>query len=213
MQKETTVNLSELNQRERRDHELPYRADESVVEEMKRTRRLLRAFNTADPCDFEKQAEIASQLIPHADGAVGLTQPFYCDYGTHIHIGKNFIANYNCTILDVGRVDIGDNVMFAPNVSIYTAGHPIHYEMRNTGYEYGIPVKIGNNVWIGGNSVVTPGVTIGDNVVIGAGSVVTKDIPANVIAAGNPCRVIRQITEEDRKYFYKKREFDIQVEG
>lgn len=100
-------------------------------------------------------------------------------------------------------------MLFAPNVSIYTAGHPIHHEVRNTGYEYGIPVKIGNNVWIGRNSVITPGVTVGDNVVIGAGSVVTKDIPANVIAAGNPCRVIRQITEEARKYFFKKREFDI----
>lgn len=200
-----------MTQKERRDQELPYRADEAVVEEMKQTRRLLREFNTADPCDYEKQAEIAGRLIPHTDGPIGLTQPFYCDYGTHIYIGKNFGANYNCTILDVGRVDIGDNVLFAPNVSIYTAGHPVHPEMRNTGYEYGIPVKIGNNVWIGGNTVVTPGVTIGDNVVIGAGSVVTKDIPANVIAAGNPCRVIREITEEDKKYFYKKREFDIDV--
>ena len=111
----------------------------------------------------------------------------------------------------MGRVDIGDNVLFAPNVSIYTAGHPVHPETRNTGYEYGIPVKIGNNVWVGGNTVITPGVTIGDNVVIGAGSVVTKDIPANVVAAGNPCRVIRPVTEEDKKYYYKKREFDIDV--
>ena len=200
-----------MTQKERRDHELPYKADEGVLEEMKNTRLLLREFNTADPCDLEKQAEIAGRLIPHADGPIGLTQPFYCDYGTHIYIGKNFIANYNCTILDVGRVDIGDNVLFAPNVSIYTAGHPVHPETRNTGYEYGIPVKIGNNVWVGGNTVITPGVTIGDNVVIGAGSVVTKDIPANVVAAGNPCRVIRPVTEEDKKYYYKKREFDIDV--
>lgn len=200
-----------MNQKERRDCELPYKADEEVMEEMKHTRRLLHEFNTADPCDFEKQSAIAAKLIPNAVGAIALTQPFYCDYGTHIHVGKNFLANYNCTILDVGRVDIGDNVLFAPNVSVYTAGHPIHHEMRNTGYEYGIPVKIGNNVWVGGNSVITPGVTIGDNVVIGAGSVVTKDIPANVVAAGNPCRVIRSITEEDKKYFYKKREFDIQI--
>ena len=200
-----------MTQKERRDQELPYRADEGVLEEMKNTRILLREFNTADPCDFDKQAGIAGRLIPHTDGPVGLTQPFYCDYGTHIYIGKNFIANYNCTILDVGRVDIGDNVLFAPNVSIYTAGHPVHPETRNTGYEYGIPVKIGNNVWVGGNTVITPGVTIGDNVVIGAGSVVTKDIPANVVAAGNPCRVIRPVTEEDKKYYYKKREFDIDV--
>lgn len=98
--------------------------------------------------------------------------------------------------------------MFAPNVSIYTAGHPVHPVSRQSGYEYGIPVSIGNNVWIGGNVVITPGVTIGDNVVIGAGSVVTKDIPANVVAAGNPCRVIREITDADKKYYYKDREFD-----
>ncbi|MDO4338320.1 MAG: sugar O-acetyltransferase [Eubacteriales bacterium] len=200
-----------MTQKERRDHELPYKADEAVVEEMKRARKLLREFNTADPCDYERQATIAGMLIPNANGPVGLTQPFYCDYGTHIYMGKNFTANYNCTILDVGRVEIGDNVLFAPNVSIYTAGHPLHYETRNTGYEYGIPVKIGNNVWVGGNTVITPGVTIGDNTVIGAGSVVTKDIPANVVAAGNPCRVIREITEEDKKYYYKNREFDIEV--
>ena len=200
-----------MNQQERRDQELPYRADEAVAEEMKQTRRLVHEFNTADPCDFEKLGEIAARLIPHAKGVPGLTQPFYCDYGTHIYLGENFMCNYNCTILDVGKVEIGDNVMFAPNVSIYTAGHPVHPAARNTGYEYGIPVKIGNNVWIGGNTVVTPGVTIGDNVVVGAGSVVTKDIPSDVIAAGNPCRVIRKITEEDRKYYYKKREFDIPV--
>lgn len=196
-----------MDQKERRDHELPYKADEAVQEEMKQTRQLLHEFNTADPCDYEKQAAIAARLLPNAAGPIGLTQPFYCDYGTHIYAGKNFYTNYNCTILDVARVDIGDNVLFAPNVSVYTAGHPIHPEIRNTGYEYGISVKIGNNVWVGGSSVITPGVTIGDNVVIGAGSVVTKDIPANVVAAGNPCRVIRPITDEDKKYYYKKREF------
>ena len=116
---------------------------------------------------------------------------------------------HGLTILDVGKVTIGDNVMLAPNVSIYTAGHPVHPDSRNSGYEYGIPITIGNNVWIGGNAVILPGVTIGNNVVIGAGSVVTKDIPDNVIAAGNPCRILRKITEEDRKYYYKDREFDV----
>lgn len=200
-----------MNQQERRDSALPYRADEAIIEEMKATKRLVHAFNTADPCDFEGLERIAVQLIPHAKTAPGLTQPFYCDYGTHIFTGENFMCNYSCTILDVAKVEIGNNVMFGPNVAIYTAGHPVHPAARNTGYEYGIPVKIGNNVWIGGNTVVTPGVTIGDDVVIGAGSVVTKDIPAGVIAAGNPCRVIRKITEEDKKYYYKKREFDISV--
>ena len=111
--------------------------------------------------------------------------------------------------MDVGKVIIGDHTMFAPNVSIYTAGHPIHPESRNSGYEYGISVTIGNNVWLGGNVVVVPGVHIGNDVVIGAGSVVTKDIPDRVLAAGNPCRVIREITEEDRKYYYRDREFDV----
>lgn len=135
--------------------------------------------------------------------------PFRCDYGSNITVGNNFYANFNCTILDVGKVVIGENVMFAPNVSLYTAGHPIHPDSRNSGYEYGIAITIGNNVWISGNVIVNPGVTIGNNVVIGAGSVVTKDIPDNVIAVGSPCRIVREITEEDRKYYYKDREFDV----
>ena len=136
--------------------------------------------------------------------------PFHCDYGYNIEAGNNFYANYNLTILDVGKVVIGENVMVAPNVSIYTAGHPIHPDSRNSGYEYGIGVTIGNNVWIGGNTVINPGVHIGDNVVVGSGSVVTKDIPANAIAAGNPCKVLRFITDADRKYYFKDREFDVE---
>lgn len=196
-----------MDHKKRRDAELPYISDEAVFEQQKITRRLLREFNTTDPSDFETLSELAGQIVC-ASGKVSIMPPFYCDYGTHIHTGDNFFANYNCTILDVAKVEIGKNVMFAPNVAVYTAGHPIHPEMRNSGYEYGISVKIGDNVWIGGNVVITPGVTIGDNTVIGAGSVVTKDIPANVVAAGNPCRIIREITEEDRKYYFKDREFD-----
>ena len=126
----------------------------------------------------------------------------------NIEVGKNFFANYNCTILDVAKVTIGDNCQMAPNVAIYTAGHPVHPQTRNTAYEYGISVTIGDNVWIGGNTVICPGVHIGSNTVIGAGSVVTKDIPDWCIAAGNPCKVIRTITEEDKKLYYKDREFD-----
>ena len=129
--------------------------------------------------------------------------PFYCDYGHNIEVGKNTFINYNCTIIDVGKVVIGDYCQIAPNVSIYTAGHPVHPAARNTAYEYGIDITIGNNVWIGGNSVIMPGIHIGDNVVIGAGSIVTKDIPAWTVAAGNPCRVIRKITEDDRYTYYK----------
>lgn len=112
--------------------------------------------------------------------------------------------------MDVGKVTIGDNVQFAPNVSLYTAGHPIHPDSRNSGYEYGIGITIGDNVWVGGNVVINPGVHIGNNAVIGSGSVVTKDIPDRVIAVGNPCRVIREITEEDRKFYYKDQEFDVE---
>lgn len=196
-----------MNNIERRDAGLPYISDESVFEEQKRARRLTQELNTVDRADFEKISEIVKQLLGKSEDAF-INPPFYCDYGKHIEVGKNFFANYNCTILDVAKVKIGDNCQFAPNVSIYTAGHPVHPDTRNTMYEYGIEVNIGDNVWIGGNTVVCPGVNIGSNVVIGAGSVVTKDIPEWSIAAGNPCKVIRKITEEDRKLYYKDKEFD-----
>ena len=192
----------------RRDAGLPYISDDAVFDQQKVTRRLLREFNTTDPSDFETLGRLAGKIVSGAQENVSIMPPFYCDYGFHIQVGKGFFANYNCTILDVGKVTIGENVLLAPNVSIYTAGHPVHPAARQSGYEYGIPVTIGNNVWLGGNVVITPGVHIGDNVVIGAGSVVTKDIPANVVAAGNPCRVIRRITDADKKYYYKDREFD-----
>lgn len=196
-----------MNHIQRRDAELPYISDTAVMEEQCVCRRILQRLNTVDRSDFEQIAAIVKELFPGAQNAV-VSPPFFCDYGTHISVGKNFFANYNCTIIDVAKVTIGDNCQFAPNVSIYTAGHPLHPEIRNTLYEYGIHVTIGNNVWIGGNSVVLPGVNIGDNCVIGAGSVVTKDIPPWSLAAGNPCRVIRKITEADREFYYKDRRFD-----
>ena len=186
---------------------MAYISDETVMEEQKKTRKILRELNTADPSDFERIGEIVEQLLGKSHKAF-INPPFYCDYGFHIEVGENFFANYNCTIIDVAKVKIGDNCQLAPNVSIYTAGHPVHPDSRNSLYEYGIGVTIGDNVWIGGNTVILPGVHIGSNTVIGAGSVVTKDIPDWVIAAGNPCRVIRKITEDDRKYYYKDREFD-----
>lgn len=132
-------------------------------------------------------------LIPGNDNAY-LEPPFRCDYGSNIKVGKNFYTNFNCVILDVNTVTIGDNVLFAPNVQIYTAGHPLDVKGRvEDAIEFGYPITIGDNVWLGGGVIVCPGVNIGENTVIGAGSVVTKDIPANVVAAGNPCRVIRAI--------------------
>ncbi len=192
---------------ERRDMQIPYISDEEVFEEQKRARKLTQELNTADRTDFETICGIVKELLGKSEGAF-INPPFYCDYGSHIEVGKNFFANYNCTILDVAKVIIGDNCQMAPNVAIYTAGHPVHPDTRNTAYEYGIEVTIGDNVWIGGNTVICPGVHIGSNTVIGAGSVVTKDIPDWVIAAGNPCRVLREITDADRRYYFRDRQFD-----
>ena len=196
-----------MTNKERRDREMVYISDDSVMEEQKVSRRILHQLNTCAPDDFDKISGLVKELFGKSDGAF-VNPPFFCDYGSHIEVGKGFFANYNCTILDVAKVTIGDNCQFAPNVSIYTAGHPVHLETRNTMYEYGISVTIGNNVWVGGNTVILPGVHIGDNVVIGAGSVVTRDIPANTIAAGNPCRVLREITEADRRTYYRGRQID-----
>ena len=192
---------------ERRDKEMAYISDDSVMEEQKVCRKILQRLNTVDRSDFDEIGKIVKELLGKSDGAF-INPPFYCDYGSHIEVGKNFFANYNCTIIDVAKVKIGDNCQMAPNVAIYTAGHPLHPVSRNSMYEYGISVTIGDNVWIGGNTVIMPGVHIGSNTVIGAGSVVTKDIPDWVVAVGNPCRVIKQITEDDKKYYYKDREFD-----
>jgi len=192
---------------ERRDAGLAYISDEAVMKEQMKCRKILQRLNTADRSDFDAIAEIIKELLGKSEEAF-INPPFYCDYGSHIEVGKNFFVNYNCTIIDVAKVKIGDNCQMAPNVSVYTAGHPVHPAARNTLYEYGIEVTIGDNVWIGGNTVILPGVHIGSNTVIGAGSVVTKDIPDWVIAGGNPCKVIRKITEEDIKYYYKDREFD-----
>lgn len=196
-----------MTNRERRDAQLAYISDDSVFEEQKVCRKKLQKLNFMDRSDFAGIAKAVKDLFGKSDGAF-VNPPFYCDYGTHIEVGRNFFANYNCTILDVAKVRIGDNCKMAPNVAIYTAGHPIHPVSRNSGYEYGKEVTIGNNVWIGGNSVICAGVRIGDNVVIGAGSVVTKDVPDWSLAAGNPCKVIRSITEDDRKKLFRHEEFD-----
>ena len=196
-----------MNHIERRDKGMAYISDEAVFEQQKKCRQLLQKLNFMDRSDFEGIGKVVNELLGKSEGAF-INPPFYCDYGFNIEIGKRFFANYNCTILDVAKVKIGDNCLFGPNVSLFTAGHPIHPDTRNSGYEYGKEITVGDNVWIGGNTVVCPGVNIGNNVVIGAGSVVTKDIPDWSIAAGNPCRVLRKITEEDKRKLYKDEEID-----
>lgn len=199
-----------MNQKEIMLAGLPYKAWlDGLTEERNENKMRIYRYNSLSPVQKEEQEQCIREILGKCGESIHIEQPFHCDYGYNIEVGNNFYSNYNLTILDVGKVVIGENVMIAPNVSIYTAGHPIHPDSRNSGYEYGIGVAIGHNVWIGGSVVINPGVTIGDNAVIGSGSVVTGDIPANVVAAGNPCRVLRQITEEDRKYYFKNREFDV----
>lgn len=199
-----------MDQKDRMLSGLPYKAWlDGLKEERALCKRKVYELNTLAPENRKQIPDLLKGLFGKTGEILSLEPPFHCDYGWNIEVGENFFANYGLTILDVGKVTIGDNAQIAPNVSIYTAGHPIHPDSRNSGYEYGIPVTIGNNVWIGGNVVILPGVTIGDNVVIGAGSVVTKDIPNNMIAVGNPARIIREITEENRKFYYKDHEFDV----
>ena len=200
-----------MNQKERMLAGLPYKAWlDGLSEERTNNKIKIYEYNLLRPDETKKIDTLLKDILGKTGENVFIEAPFHCDYGKNIEVGENFFANYNLTILDVGKVIIGSNAQFAPNVSIYTAGHPIHPESRNSGYEYGIGVTIGDNVWLGGNVVINPGVHIGNNAVIGSGSVVTKDIPDNVVAVGNPCKVIKEITAEDRKYYYKNREFDVQ---
>ena len=199
-----------MNHKERMLAGLPYKAwMDGLSQERLENKKKIFAFNHLDPDRLEEKEKLLKEILGKTGKYVNIEAPFHCDYGYNIEVGENFFANYTFTVLDVGKVRIGANAQIAPNVSIYTAGHPVHPDSRNSGYEYGISITIGDNVWIGGNVCILPGVTIGDNVVIGAGSVVTKDIPDNVIAAGNPCRIIRTITEEDRDFYYRDRRFDV----
>ncbi len=200
-----------VNQKERMLAGLPYKAWlDGLSEERLENKKRIRRYNLLPPEDEEEQDRLIRKILGKAGRVVHIEPPFHCDYGYNIEVGENFFANYNLTILDVGKVRIGKNAQIAPNVSIYTAGHPVHPDSRNSGYEYGIAVTIGDNVWLGGNAVIMPGVTIGNNAVIGAGSVVTKDIPDNAVAAGNPCRVLRYITGADRDFYFKDRRFDVE---
>ena len=186
--------------------ELYVASDAELVEMQLKKFRFMDAFNGTGYEDFAERERLARELFAHVGKNVMINKPFHCDYGSNISIGDNFFANYGCVILDVNKVSIGNNVFMAPCVCLYTAGHPIDKDIRNENLEYGWPITIGDDVWIGGSVVINPGVTIGSNVVIGSGSVVTKDIPDGVVACGNPCRVKRKITEEDKIYWNKEKE-------
>lgn len=178
--------------------------DEKLCQQRIKAKKLCRQYNNLEPDNYEERKSILKKLLGKTKENFWIEPNFWCDYGYNIEIGENFYSNHNLVILDPAKVTFGDNVFIAPNCGFYTADHPIDAELRNQLLEFAYPITVGNNVWFGGNVVVLPGVTIADNVVIGAGSVVTKDIPANVVAVGNPCKVLREITEEDKTKYFKK---------
>ena len=168
--------------------------DKELIRELNEVKNLIQQYNNIRPTELDTRREMLNQILGEvADGAAFINQPFYCDYGKHIRLGKRFFANFHFTVLDEAYVTIGDDCFIGPNVSIYTACHSTDPVERNSRKEWAEPVTIGDNVWIGGDVVILPGVTVGDNVTIGAGSVVTRDIPSGTIAAGNPCRVIKHL--------------------
>ncbi len=174
------------------------RGDKELKKQRDNAEMLCFRFNNTPPQDTEKREEIISKLIKNKAEGYYIKSPFICEYGDYISLGKNFFANYNCKLMDGGKITFGDNVLVGPDCTFVTAVHPVDPERRLAGYQIFKPVTVGNNVWFGAGVTVCPGVTIGDNCVIGAGSVVVKDIPADSLAVGNPCRVIRKATENDK---------------
>lgn len=175
-----------------------------LTEQFKKSRRLTRQINQTTEEETKQRQQLFKALFKEIGENFLIETPFRCDYGNNITIGNNFFANYDCIFIDVCDINIGDHVFLGPRVCIFTAAHPIDAKVRNTTLEYGKKVNIGNDVWIGGNVTINPGVTIGNDVVIGSGSVVTKDIPDHCIAVGNPCKVLRAITQADRIYWQQE---------
>lgn len=189
--------------------ELYFPNDNEIIQEQMACQDLLCDYNMTKPSETEKRAQLLQQMLGDCGENVYIEAPFYANWGGHhCHFGKNVYVNYHLTCVDDTHIYIGDYTMIGPNVTIATAGHPILPRLREQAFQYNIPVTIGKNCWLGAGVIVMPGVTIGDNTVIGAGSIVTKDIPANVVAVGNPCRVLREINEHDKEYYYKDRQID-----
>ena len=186
---------------------------EDILEEQTLCLEKLYDFNQTRPSEFEKRFGMLKSMFAEFGEGCYIEPPLRANWGgKHVHFGKNVYANFNLTLVDDGHIYVGDNVMFGPNVTVATAGHPIEVELRRRQTQYNIDVHIGSNVWIGAGAIIMPGVHIGDNTVIGAGSIVTKDIPANVVAVGNPCRVLREIGEHDKLYYFKDRKVDLTLE-
>lgn len=186
--------------------ELYLPGDEEIMKEQTACMEKLYDFNATRPSEGEKRTQLLKEMFAEIGEDCYIEPPFHSNWGGHhVHFGKNVYANFNLTVVDDTHIYVGDYTMFGPNVTLATAGHPILPELRQEGYQYNAPVRIGKNCWLGAGVVVLPGVTIGDNVVVGAGSIVTKDLPDNVVAVGNPCKVLREVNEQDREYYFKDR--------
>ena len=189
--------------------ELYLPGDETIMEMQVKCLDKLFEYNSLKPSQFEKKTALLKTMFAEIGEGCYIETPFHANWGGHhVHFGKNVYANFNLTLVDDTHIYVGDYTMFGPNVTVATAGHPILPELRQMVYQYNMPVHIGKNCWIGAGAIIVPGVTIGDNVVIGAGSVVTKDIPSNVVAVGNPCKVLREINEHDKVYYFKDKKIN-----
>lgn len=183
--------------------------DPQIVEEQVKCQERLYDFNRTQPSELAKREALLREMLAELGENCYVEPPLHANYGgKFVHFGKNIYANYNLTLVDDTHIYVGDYTMFGPNVTVSTAGHPILPELREQAYQYNMPVRIGRNCWIGAGVTIVPGITIGDNVVIGAGSIVTKDLPSNVVAVGNPCRILREVNEYDREYYFKGRKID-----
>lgn len=190
--------------------ELYLPGDEEIMREQALCLEKLYDFNATRPLEMEKRTRMLKEMFAEIGENCYIEPPLHTNFGgRHVHFGNNVYANFGLTLVDDTHIYVGDCTMFGPNVVVATAGHPILPELREQGYQYNASVRIGRNCWIGAGAVIVPGVTIGDNVVIGAGSVVTKDIPSNVVAVGNPCRVLREIGDRDREYYFKDRKIEL----
>lgn len=186
--------------------------DESIMKEQLDCLEKQYEYNATRPHETEKRQALLKEMLAEMGENCYIEPPLHANWGgKHIHLGNNVYANFNLTVVDDTHVYVGDCTMFGPNVIIATGGHPILPELREKGYQYNMPVRIGRNCWIGAGAIILPGITIGDNTVVGAGSVVTKDLPAGVVAVGNPCRVLRPIGERDKEYYFKDRKIEIQI--
>ena len=183
--------------------------DEEIFAEQQKCPDLLYDFNATRPTELERRVKMLSEMLAEVGEGCYIEPPFHANFGgRHVHFGKFVYANFNLTCVDDTHIYVGDYTMFGPNVTVATAAHPVLPELREKQYQYNMPVTIGRNCWIGAGAIILPGVTIGDNTVVGAGSVVTKDLPANVVAVGSPCRVLRDISPRDREFYFKNRRID-----